>query len=126
MSEKDTFQTAAEKQLGKWKAQVKEHAQKIDELKARADKLEAEAKLQYLEQLKELEKKIESLRGNITEGEKRLDSIKEAGEEAWEELKEGSQNAWDNLVVGVNDVWAEIKSSVDLASTKIQGRMNKK
>ena len=126
MGEKSTFQTATEEQLTKWKAQIEEHAKKVDDLKARAEELELGAKLQYLEQIKQLENKIESVKGDISEGEQRLKNIKEAGEEAWEELKEGSQHAWDDLVTGVNGAWAEVKSSIDVASSKIHDRISPK
>ena len=126
MSEKETFQTAIEEQLDKWKIQIKENSHKLDELKAKAELLEAEAKIQYLEQIKALENKIDAVKSKMTEGEHRVEKIKEAGEEAWEEVQTGSQNAWDDLVLGVNNAWGEVKSSVDAASSKIQDRTSKK
>ena len=126
MSDKETFQTAIEEQLEKWKTQIDLHSQKLDELKLKAENLEAEAKLQYLEQIKELEVKIEDVKSKMGEGEHRLATIKDAGEEAWEEVKAGSQNAWENMALGVNNAWKEVRSSFDLASSKIQDRISKK
>lgn len=126
MSEKETFQTAIDEQLDKWKLQIKEHSHTLDELKAKAEKLEAAAKLEYLEQIKELENKIGAVKGKMAEGEQRVEQIKTAGEEAWEEIKAGSQSAWDDLAHGVNTAWGEVKDSFESASSKMQDRVSKK
>lgn len=126
MSKKETFQTDIEKQLEEWKAQIAEHSSRIEELKIKAEKLEGEAKLQYLEQIKEIENKMEAVIATMTKGESRLVEIKEAGEEAWAEVKDGSQSAWNDLVVGVNTAWGEVKDSFEAASSKIQDHVSKK
>ncbi|MDT7043767.1 hypothetical protein [Candidatus Nitronereus thalassa] len=126
MSDKETFQMEIEEQLEKWKSQIDSHSQKLHELKLRAEKLEAEAKLQYLEQIKELEVKIEDVKSKMGEGEHRLATIKDAGEEAWDEVKTGSQNAWEDMVRGVNKGWDEVRSSFELASSKIRDGISKK
>jgi len=126
MQEKSTFQTTIETELGRWMAQVEEYSKKIEELKAKAEHLERDAKLQYLEQIKDLENKVVSLKTKMAEGQQRFDEIKSASEEAWGELKTGSQLAWDDLVFGVNAAWKEIRSTLDSASSKLQERIQKK
>ena len=74
----------------KMAAQLKEWQSKIDELKARAEKLEAEQKIKYYEQ-------IESLRIKQQHAYDKLEQMHDASESAWEELKAGVELAWQDL-----------------------------
>lgn len=126
MRTQETFQTNIESQLEQWNAQLEAHSQKIEELRAKAEKLENEAKVQYLAQIKELENKLEVVKSKIADGQKRLDKLKLAGQEAWEDVKVGGQSAWDEMMGGINKAWGEVKTSFDSASSKLQNRTNKK
>jgi len=126
MSEKEAFQTTIEQQLQEWQSQTDEYSSKLEGLRSKASQLESDVRLQHLEQIKEVEERIEAVNMKIAEGQQRLESIKSGGEEAWEEMKTGSQHAWDDLVKGFNKAWGEIKTSSDLASSRIQDRVKKK
>lgn len=63
---------------------------KIDTLKAKADKTEADAQLEY-------HKEIEELRSMQDETSSKLNELKEASDDAWEDLKVGMDSAWDSL-----------------------------
>ena len=125
MIEKQKFQTNIEKQILEWQAQMNEYSERIKEFKVKAEQLEEESKLQYLEQIQELEHRIDAVKNKIADGQQRLDTLKSAGDEAWEEVKVGSEKAWDELVQGINTAWGEVKTSLDLASSKIQDRLPK-
>ena len=62
----------------------------IDKLKDKADKVEAESRVEY-------HKYIEDLSEYRKEAEQKLAEIREAGEGAWEDLKSGVQSAWDSM-----------------------------
>jgi hypothetical protein len=74
----------------KMEARLKALAVKIDLLKAKADKTNAEANIKYHKQIKIVRPKQEML-GH------RLHELKQSGDEAWEELKAGVYIAWDDL-----------------------------
>jgi len=74
----------------KMEAQLKEWSAKIGELAAKAEKAQADAKIEYQQQL-------EGLRAKQQEVEENLKKLRQAGEEAWEDWKTGVQKAWDDL-----------------------------
>ena len=83
MSRKDAYEKKLEAQLKEWKTD-------IDKMKAKADKADAEAKLEYYKQ-------IEDLRTQQEAAQKKLTELKAAGESAWEDLKSGIDLAWTSL-----------------------------
>ncbi|MEX2492473.1 MAG: hypothetical protein WD425_11995 [Nitrospirales bacterium] len=126
MIEKDNFQAGIEAQLHQWHAQIESASQTIADLKEKAEKLELDAKRDFLSHIEELESKIAITKVKIDEGQEHLDSIKAAGEEAWGEIKTGSQQAWGDLAQGLNEAWDTMKTSVDQASLKIKDIISKK
>lgn len=83
MSTKKAYEEKLQAQLDEWNAE-------IEKLKAKADKAEADARIEYYEQ-------IEKLREQQREAQSRLDEFRRAGEDAWEDLKAGIENARDSL-----------------------------
>jgi hypothetical protein len=83
MSMKEAYQQKLEAQLAEWNAA-------IDKLKAKADKAEAEAQIEYYKQIEDMQVKQEAAREKLTE-------LKEAGEGGWEDLKVGLENTWNSL-----------------------------
>jgi uncharacterized coiled-coil DUF342 family protein len=78
----------------KMHAELKEWQAKIDMLKAKAGKAEAEQKIKYYEQ-------IESLRTKQQQVHEKLDGLRSASESAWEEAKAGVEIAWEDLKLSV-------------------------
>jgi chromosome segregation ATPase len=83
MSKKEAYEKKLEAQLQEWKTD-------IDKMKAKADKADAEAKLEYYKQIEDLRTKQEAAQKKLTE-------LKAAGESAWEDLKSGIDLAWTSL-----------------------------
>ena len=83
MDNKDAYEKKLEAQLDEWSAE-------IDKLKARADKAEADARLDYYEQ-------IEELRAMQDDAKKRLVELQQASDSAWQDLKAGLDSAFDSL-----------------------------
>ena len=96
MSNKQEYQDKMHAQIDEWSA-------RIDLLKAKAKKADAEAKSRYLETVEELEEKKLAAKGKLRE-------IEKAGDEAWEDLKAGFEASWNNL-----------KDAVDSAMSRFGG-----
>lgn len=83
MNMKEAYQKKLQAQLDEWNAE-------IGMLKAKADKVEADAQLEYYKQ-------IEKLRSMQKEANSKLAELKEASDDAWEDLKAGMDSARDSL-----------------------------
>jgi uncharacterized coiled-coil DUF342 family protein len=86
----------------KIEARLKALAVKIDLLKAKVDKTNAEANMKYYKQIKIFRSKQEMLM-------RRLHELKESRDEAWEELKAGVYIAWDDLKYALNRAISRFK-----------------
>lgn len=86
----------------KLQAQLDEWSVEIDKLKAKADKAESEAQLEYY-------KEIEKLRSKQEESNRKLAELKEAGDDAWEDLKAGVERAWDSLSSAISSASSRFK-----------------
>ncbi|MFO7831153.1 MAG: coiled coil domain-containing protein [Desulfuromonadaceae bacterium] len=83
MGMKEAYQKKLHAELDEWSAE-------IEQLKAKADKEEAESQLEYY-------KKIEELRTMQDQARSKLAELEQAGNEAWEDLKAGLDSARDTL-----------------------------
>ncbi|MCW8842631.1 MAG: hypothetical protein OQK00_04365 [Rhodobacteraceae bacterium] len=83
MSMKDAYVQKLKAQMDEWSAQ-------INKLKAKAESKEADAKIEYLEQ-------IDALREEQLEAQKKMSDLQNASETAWEDLKAGVDRSWDSL-----------------------------
>jgi hypothetical protein len=81
---------------------LKEWSAVIALLNAKADKAEAEAKIEYY-------KTIETLQGKQDKARMKLQEIRTSGDDAWEDLKTGAEN-----------VWTEVKSAFQSAATRFK------
>ena len=95
MDEKKVYQQKLQAQLDAWKA-------KIDELKARAEEADSEARLIYLEEVKALDDTRE-------EAEQKLGELCLASESAWDDLKHGVDSAWHKLGKAVESALSRFK-----------------
>ena len=83
MSMKEAYEKKLQAQLDEWNTE-------IDKLKAKADKTEADAQLEYHKQIEELRSMQEAAKSKLAE-------LKEASDDSWEDLKADIDNAWDSL-----------------------------
>jgi len=83
MSMKEAYKKKLEAQFDEWKVE-------IDKLKAKANKAEADAQINYHKQIENIRVKQEAVQ-------KKLVALKDSGDEAWEDLKAGLDNAMKNL-----------------------------
>jgi alkyl hydroperoxide reductase subunit F len=88
--------------LEKIESQLREWNTKIEVLKAKAEKLEAEARIKYFEEIKELRKKQDTIK-------QKLHEMRGSGGEAWEDLKGGLDQAMDDLKEGLKDALSRVK-----------------
>jgi hypothetical protein len=66
--------------LDKAEAQVKEWTAKIDQLKAKAEQVSADTKIEYQNQIKQLNAQTKAVQDKLKE-------IRDAGEDSWETMK---------------------------------------
>ncbi|MGA7800407.1 MAG: coiled coil domain-containing protein [Gammaproteobacteria bacterium] len=83
MDTKEAYEQKLESQLNEWKAE-------ITKLKAKADRSEADVRLEYQKQIGDLRAKQETAQA-------KLDELKRAGEGGWKDLKAGTDRAWETL-----------------------------
>lgn len=95
MGLKEAYQEKMEAQLKEWQA-------RIDTLKAKADKAQADQKVKYYE-------KVESLRMKQMTANEKLRELRQASEGAWEDLKAGMEMAWDDLKLSVEEARKKFK-----------------
>jgi len=92
MGLKEAYQEKLEAQLKEWSA-------KLNELKAKADKATAGAKVKMYQEIDDLKAKKEV-------AQQKLDEIKAAGAEKWESLKAASEKTMEDL----KSKWASVKA----------------
>lgn len=90
MSEKASYRQKIRAKLDEWNAE-------IDKFEAKADQAQADAQIEYYEQLKKL-RALQEEAGN------KLEALDEAGEDAWEDVKDGVDIAADALDHAVQSV----------------------
>jgi len=95
MSMKESYQQKLQAQLDGWSAD-------IDKMKARADKAEADVKLEYYEKIEELREKQAAAKDKLTE-------LTAASDDAWEDLKVGAESAWLSLGEAVQRATSRFK-----------------
>ncbi len=95
MGLKESYQEQMEAQLREWSA-------KIDQLKAKADRAEAGAKIEYYKQIEGARAKAEVAKAKLTE------------------LKSASTEAWESLKSGVESAWIDLKTTIDGAASKFK------
>ena len=88
MSDRSAYEQRLNAQLREWSA-------RIDQLRARADKASADARIEYQNQLEALEARRQAAA-------RTLDQLQRAGDDAWQELRAGAERAWRELQEAVN------------------------
>ncbi|GFE62834.1 coiled coil domain-containing protein [Geobacter sp. AOG2] len=83
-------------------AQLKEWNAQITLLKAKAEKMTADMKVEYY-------KAIESLQHKQGEAGIRLRELKASGDEAWEDMKTGLEKAWTEVKAAFHEATSKFK-----------------
>ncbi len=92
---KEHYQEKIESTLNEW-------GEEIEKIRKKADKLGADAKGKYMDQIKDLRAKQEKART-------KLDDMKRTSGEAWEDLRSGAEEAFDDLKKGIDAAVAKLK-----------------
>ena len=80
--------------LDKWEAEIRR-------LEAKKDTVQAQAREEYLQQMKDLREKQNDARNRIRE-------LREAGEEAWTDVKSGVEEAVDTMKESLQSAAAKL------------------
>lgn len=95
MITRDEFVRKMHDKLDQWNAE-------IDALKAKADKAETEARVEY-------HKQLDTLRSKRDDARSKLNELESAGENAWEDLKAGVEMAWESVSEAVRSATSRFK-----------------
>ena len=107
-------------QLDEWRRKLEAYETTIADWRAKAEGLEAEARIDVLERIDRLESRIESVRRHLEESKPQLERLKAGRDEAWNDIKSGAGAAWDSLLAGVQDAWTELKQAYESASSRLK------
>ena len=88
MASKDAYDQRLEAQMAEWQA-------KIDLLKARAERSEAENRIAYHEQVEALQQRREEIKA-------KLEELRDSGEDAWADIRSGTESAWKALDAAIS------------------------
>ena len=76
--------------IARMKDRLDELDRKIEELKHKADKFDAQAKKEY-------ENRLNDLRGKRRELRRKVDDLQSVGSEQWQKMKDEAEHAWKAL-----------------------------
>ena len=88
--------------IQKLHAKIDEWNADIDRLKAKADQVEADSKIEY-------QKQMQTLKSKRDEIEKKVSEISRSGENAWEDLKAGADLAWEAMSEAIKSATTRFK-----------------
>jgi len=97
METKEAYRDKLEAQLEEWRT-------KIAQLKAQADKKEAETKIEYSKEIEELNRKKEAVQN-------KLKDLTNASGEAWGDIKSGFENAVEDLKASLEKAISKYKAT---------------
>lgn len=89
MTEKDAFEQKAEARMREWQAD-------IDKLRAQADQLSADARIEYDRQIAKLVEQQKAAR-------QQYEKLEKASGEAWLDMKGGMEKAWADMSQAMRD-----------------------
>lgn len=95
MTDRELYQQKRQAELDEWMAMV-------DQLKAKATKVAADARL-------EMNRQIQAIESRIKEGRAKLTELEAASEDAWDSIKCGVDSAWTSLKTACGEAAARFK-----------------
>jgi predicted nucleic acid-binding Zn-ribbon protein len=87
----------------KLKVQINDWSARLDTLKAKAGKAEAQAKV-------ELHKAVEELSHLQDSAKQELAKLTSASAEAWKDVKHGVEGAWTKVSSAIDSAWKKVQS----------------
>ncbi len=90
------------KHVEKLEARLKDWGEEIEKVRAKADKLGADARARYRGEIEDLKARQEAAR-------KKLQELAKSGGEAWDDLKSGAEAALEELKKGVEGAVGKMK-----------------
>ncbi|MDF2875283.1 MAG: hypothetical protein K0R22_1966 [Sporomusa sp.] len=81
--------------IEKIEANLAQYNAKLVEMRAKAAEVQADMKLEYLNQIE----KVEKMRDDVKD---KHNQLKHASENAWEDVKSGTEKAWNELTEAVD------------------------
>ena len=88
--------------IQKLHAKIDEWNAEFDRLKAKADQVETDSKIEY-------QKQIQALKSKRDEIEKKVSEISRSGENAWEDFKAGADRAWEAMSEAIKSATSRFK-----------------
>jgi chromosome segregation ATPase len=88
--------------IDKLSAQLKEWDAEIAKLEAKAQKAQADSRIEYNQRIWELQNKKKA-------AQTKLEEVKRAGDEAWQELKAGTDEVFDDMRKTFDSVLSKFK-----------------
>ena len=95
MKNKEAYVQKLHAKINEWNAD-------IDRLKAKANQVEADSRIEY-------QKQIEVLKSKRDDIEKKVAEISRSGEDAWEDLKAGADLAWEAMSEAIKSATSRFK-----------------
>jgi len=95
MTERDQYIEKTKAKIDQWNAD-------IDRMKARAEEVGADARIEY-------QKRLDEMRAQRDEAEAQLKTLREASDDAWRDMKAGFDKAWDNISGAFDSAMARFK-----------------
>ncbi len=95
MTERDQYIEKTKAKIDQWNAD-------IDRMKARAEEVGADARIEY-------QKRLDEMRAQRDEAEAQLKKLREASDDAWRDMKAGFDKAWDNISGAFDSAMARFK-----------------
>ena len=95
MTDKDEFNEKLKSQIDIWSAEIKK-------MEAHAQKVQADAKVQYEENLK----KMRELRD---QGQDKLMELQQASDTAWDDMRKGAEAIWAAIEESFTKAWSRFK-----------------
>lgn len=87
----------------KYEAQLQEWSAKVDEVKARSQKLAAQAQL-------DMKPHADAVQGKFEAAKAKLHEMAEATDDTWEEVKKAADHAWAEVTGAVEGAYDALKS----------------
>jgi hypothetical protein len=95
MTDKDEFTEKLKSQIDEWSVEIKK-------MEARAQKVQADAKVQYEENLKKMREQRDQVQDKLME-------LQQASDTAWDDMRKGAEAMWAAAEESFTKAWSRFK-----------------